>query len=184
MLANKIASLGQTITVAECDACLSNLALVVGSSKLDADQADRKYDLYFALFKKAGVTLSMLRNACEAFAMAPSNGKPKWFPDPGALYEFIAEDARTRKTSLAKLRRGLELIDGTAHADPDDDAPASPEHLARMRAFCAKFSVRPERPDARPVAVQRESDAAALREALERRLGKTKPTTNEGSKAA
>src|SRR5206468_12043828 len=89
---SKISSLHPVLTRQECDQCLANLSLLVPSQNLSEAEMARKMDLYFGLFAMRGVTRNMLRHACAEFSMAPRiNGKDKFFPDPGTLFEYMAD---------------------------------------------------------------------------------------------
>lgn len=140
----KIFSLHPTITRAECDKCLGDLALVVPSSQQSEEDYDRKLDLYFALFQMHGVTRDMLRLACATYAMAPRvKGRDKFFPDPGTLFEFMADQARTRKQALLALQRALDVLDGKLlpEAEPQlvsEETRGRMRHVGSMLAVWAK----------------------------------------------
>jgi hypothetical protein len=129
---SKLSSLGQPIARGECDNCLLALALVAPSAAATEENVERKFDLYFSLFERAGVTLGMLQQACAAYAMAPLKGRPKFFPDPGALYELMADDARRRKRDLIALHRARDVLDGKIKPDEEPEAYVSRE---KMRCF-------------------------------------------------
>lgn len=93
---------------------------MVPRAGLDKDSIDRMLDLYFGLLRQAGITRKMLARAAEAYVMAPTKGKSRWFPDPGQLAEMCAEEASERRKALAGLQRGLEVLD----EDPRDTLEA------------------------------------------------------------
>jgi hypothetical protein len=151
-LSAKLSLLPPTITREECDKCLADLALVVPSSNLGDEDSERMLDLHFGIYKLNGVTRDMLRFACMVFAAAPTQGKPKWFPDPGTLLEIVADQARARKRDIAALRRGLDVLDGKVKPPSEPEYPA-PEVLAERRAKCrALFAERaPEHRRLKPI---------------------------------
>lgn len=175
----KISSLGQTATRPECDQCLADLALVVPSTSQEEEDYERKLDLYFGIFRMEGVTHDMLRLACARYAAAPTKGKAKFFPDPGALIELVADEAKTRKRTLFQLRRGLDVLEGKLLPAPGDHQAPTAEDLAKRReqlgALTRKLSVNPAQGSqegrGRPVGAQRQSDPEALKAALRRRMG-------------
>jgi len=95
-----------------------------------------KLDLYWALLRKHGVTKPMLMLATERFIMAPRKGEARWFPDPGQLFEMIAEEAATRIRSTTAIHAAIAIIDGATLAPPEPEKTISP---ATMRAMTAKM---------------------------------------------
>lgn len=112
--------MGQTLTRRECDGVLKDLALLVPRAGLGPDEIDRMLDLYFGLLRQEGVTQPMLARAAQAFIMAPKKGKPRFFPDPGELYELCADEAAARRRALSALEQALEALNDAA------DPKASP----------------------------------------------------------
>ena len=112
VLQAKIASLGNLLTRQECDGCLRLLALTLPRAGLLPADAHDMLDLYFGLLRKAGMTGPMLRAACERYVMRSTDGKGKFFPDPGQLLDMCRGEATGRLTALSALERGIELLDG------------------------------------------------------------------------
>lgn len=90
-----------------------------------------KLDLFFGLFVQEGVTHDMLKDACRLYSMAPTKGRSKFFPDPGALFELLSDRAHGRKRDLARLNRALDVLDGKV--PPEWDEPTVSRE--RMRSF-------------------------------------------------
>lgn len=115
------------------------MALVLPRAGLGAAEIDRMLDLYFGLLHEAGVTKPMLQAAAKAYVMAPTKGKPRFFPDPGQLAELCADEAKNRRTSLAALAAALGVLDGGAAAERGSDKPF--DRVAQLRELGEKMRV-------------------------------------------
>lgn len=137
-------------------------------------------DLYFGLLREKGVTKLMLMAAAKAFVMAPKKGKPKFFPDPGELYELCADEATRRGRALEAFNSALAVLDGgTVASEPEAEPDASPEMLAKLRALGEQLAashpvarVVDDAPTKRKALVTGRpcTDAEELKAAIEKRL--------------
>lgn len=112
--------MGRTISRAECDGCLRDLALILPRAGMRPEDVDRMLDLYFGLLAPRGVTRKMLAQACEHIAMKPAKDGKKFFPDPGQLFEPCREAAHDRKVALQALERAQAIADGMIAATPEE----------------------------------------------------------------
>lgn len=126
----------------ECDGCLKDLAIILPRANLGPDEIERMLDLYFGLLREAHVTKPMLVRASKAFVMAPKKGKARWFPDPGELYEMVADEAASRRQKLTALVRALEVLDGKLLAAPETEGPVVEDVQARLRALGEKMAAK------------------------------------------
>jgi hypothetical protein len=134
LLVEKGRGYGSLISRDECDACLKALAHIVPHGAIGADNLAGKFDLYWALLRKHGVTQPMLMAAQERFIMAPRKGKARWFPDPGELFEMCAEEATNRTRAVGALHRALAIIDGEALPAPEPEGIISAKTMREMTA--------------------------------------------------
>jgi hypothetical protein len=140
-LVTEIRSYGSLITRDECGGCLKDLALVVPRAGLDDDQIERMLDLYFGLLRQNGVTKAMLMRANTAYVMAPRKGKPRFFPDPGELFELCADEASDRRKAVGALMRALAIIDGPPETRASE-ATEVPDIEERLRALSQSLSMK------------------------------------------
>lgn len=117
-LANRQRLLGETLTRPECDGCLRLLSLALPRAGIAPGDAHDMLDLYFGLLLKAGLTGSMLRSACERYVMASTNGKPKFFPDPGQIAEMCADEIKQRRKAMAALEKAAAILEAPS-ASPE-----------------------------------------------------------------
>lgn len=164
---------GPPLTRRESDEVLRDLALVLPRS--NPGDVQRMLDLHFGLLSRAGVTGRMLRGASERFVMLPTNGRSKFFPDPGQLAEMCADEIKDRRRAELAVKKALELI----------DAPLAPEPKYASASFIEKltqrFRIHPRKPS--PAVMQEraraafagraETDAGELRASLQKRMGAT-----------
>lgn len=183
LILGKLSSVAPLITREECDKCLADLSLVVPSSDLSADDMARKLDLHFGIYRLNGVTRDMLRYACMVFAAAPTKGKAKFFPDPGALLEIVADQAKARKQIRMALQRALDVLDGKLKPEPLPE-PVSAEERARRREMLGKLfparepqrsSLAPIPEGGQPPPIKPPSERAEALDAAMQRHGGSKP---------
>ncbi|HCE08752.1 MAG TPA: hypothetical protein DEQ40_09165 [Oxalobacteraceae bacterium] len=174
-------ALGGPLTRHECDRVMRLLAIACPSSGITPQEAHDKLELYFLLLNEAGVTGNMLGAAAKRYAMAPTKGKPHWFPDAGQLAELCADDLRARRDALAALNGALAVLDGRS-----TPAAVEPEHGfdagAHLRELGEKMRVKGAVPRASDTEIHRpapatpstarsSTDADELREHLAKKTG-------------
>lgn len=123
--------------------------------------------LYFELLSKAGLTGKMLKGACERYIMAPSNGKPKFFPDPGQLADICRDEIRDRARDAEGLDAALALLDHPPAADPEPDHGARLQQLRGLR-----HDLEAQVPEPPPLmnTARAETNVTELKAHLEKRL--------------
>lgn len=176
-IANRQRLLGETLTRPECDGCLRLLSLALPRAGIAPGDAHDMLDLYFGLLQNAGITGPMLRAACERYVMAPTNGKAKFFPDPGQIAEMCADEIRTRRKALAALEKATAMLESPgAAASPERSDPVG----QRLHDLAEKMRTVPRGPQ--PGEVQEvlsptirtgrdRTDASELKAAVARKLG-------------
>jgi hypothetical protein len=126
------------VTKEDCDARLRDLALLLPSAGIQVAEVDRMLDLYFGLWREAGLTLPMLNRAIKTYVMTPRNGRSRFFPDPGEIAEQVGEEARERRKALKALMRALEILDAAKDAPPPDGPP-----MVDIRAKLKELGLKP-----------------------------------------
>jgi hypothetical protein len=172
--------LGTPLTRAECDGCLMDLALVLPRADLDGDQIERMSDLYFGLLREAGVTKQMLVAAAKAYVMAPTKGKPRFFPDPGQLAELCADAAKERRMRAKALKNCVGIVSGEVTVERED-GDVAPDMREKLRAVAENFRVygAPTREDRHPIDLPRsvntsrpKTDAGELKNHVNKTIGR------------
>lgn len=160
--------LGSPITQGECDAALEYLALAgLPRSPVSAGDYPKVRALYFTMLRDEGVTGPMLKAACEAYIKRPTNGKAKYFPDPGQLLECCAEDARDRRHRLSALTVAAALLE-----TPPDRTSEELVSLDRMREIRAAVERKVVSPRARqnPAPAEPRATIAEVRARVRREM--------------
>lgn len=176
-LANRQRLLGETLTRPECDGCLRLLSLALPRAGIAPADAHDMLDLYFGLLQNAGITGPMLRAACERYVMAPTNGKSKFFPDPGQIAEMCADEIKQRRRALAALDKAVALLEAPSaaqEASRGDPVGKQLHDLAeRMRSVPSAMAMQePQEVATAMVKTGRNhTDASELKAALARKLG-------------
>jgi hypothetical protein len=83
-------------------------------------------DLYYGLLAKNGVTARMLSEACEQYVMAQSkDGRGKFYPDPGQLYDLCRHEAAARVSQKRALEHSRNILvgGGKPEGQPKNNAP-------------------------------------------------------------
>lgn len=141
--------LGSPVNQAECDAALELLALAgLPRASVGATDYPKVRALYLAILRDEGVTGPMLKSACEAYIKRPTNGKAKFFPDPGQLLELCADDAKDRRRWLEGLNRAISLVEGPPPSSPAEEDALSVERMAEIRRTVEKLHPARPVPDA------------------------------------
>lgn len=172
LIENERSKLGTTISREQCDECLSDLALLLPRANMAPEDVDRMLDLYYGLLVERGVTVAMLRSACKEIAMAPAKGKPKFYPDPGELYERCRDEALTRQKALRALESASQVL---ALPPPPEEAYGPLRPPAEILAAHGIDAEPPRRPTAEVVAEIRASRPESISDALRQSLERLKP---------